>query len=65
MYSNIKFYKKDNELQEIYFPVQLAGLKRVNGQGENSGTYDFNEIKTIYIYIYIYIQIDTYTYKCI
>ena len=30
MNSNVRFYEKDNELHEIYFPVQLGGLKGLN-----------------------------------
>ena len=39
MYSNVKFYKKDNELREIHFPLLLGGLKEVNDPGENSKTW--------------------------
>ena len=47
MYPNVKFYKKDNELHEIHFPVQLGGLKGVNAPVKNSDTSDFNESKII------------------
>ena len=36
-------YKKDNELHEIYFPVQLEGLKRANAPNENSNTSNENK----------------------
>ena len=49
IYSYVKFYKKDNDLHEIYFTVWLEGLKRVNTSGENSNTSEFNEIKIILI----------------
>ena len=41
MYSNLKFYEKENEL------VRLGGLKEVNTPGEKINTFDFNEIKNI------------------
>ena len=47
MYSNAKFYVKDNELHEIQFPVWLGGLNEENAVGENSNSSDLNEIKTI------------------
>ena len=47
MYCYVKFYEKDNELKEIHFPVQLRVLEEVNALGENSNTYDFNEINII------------------
>ena len=47
MYSNVKFYEKDNELPEIHFTVKLGSLKGVNTSSENSNTSDFNEIKII------------------
>ena len=47
MYSNEKFYKKDNKLHEIHFLAQLGGLKRGKNPVENSNTTDFNEIKII------------------
>ena len=40
MYSNVKFFEKDNKLHEIHFPVQLGGVKRVNIPSENSNTSD-------------------------
>ena len=47
MYSNVKFYEKDNEQHEINFPIRLGVLKGVNDPGENSNTSDLNEIKII------------------
>ena len=41
MYSNIKFYEKENELYEIHFPVRLGGLKVGKRPGENWNTSDF------------------------
>ena len=49
MYSNVKFYEKDNEVHEIYFLVRLGGLKDINVASENSNTSDFNEIKIIWL----------------
>ena len=48
MYSYIKFYAKNNELCEIYFPVQLGELKEVNAHGKNSHTTNFDENKKNY-----------------
>ena len=46
MYSNVKFYEKDNELHEVHFPVRLGGL-----QGKNTPVkiqiLNFNEIQII------------------
>ena len=47
MYSNIKFYEKNNELNEIHLSVRLGGLKGVNVPLENFNTSAFNEIKII------------------
>ena len=47
MHSNVKFYEKDNELQEIHFPVWLGGLNYSTASGENSNNSDFNDIKFI------------------
>ena len=47
MYSNVKFYEKDNELPKIQFPTRLGGLKGVIILGENSNISDFNEIRII------------------
>ena len=47
MYSNVTFYKKNNGLHEIHFPVRLGGLKGVNASGDNSDTSYFDEIKII------------------
>ena len=43
MYSCVIFYKKVNELHEIYFPVRLGSLKEANASGENSDIPDYNE----------------------
>ena len=64
MYSNIKFYKMDNELHEIHLPVLFRGLKEVNTPGENSNTCDFNVYIYIYIYIYEFICLFECTYMC-
>ena len=61
MYSNVKFYEKDNKLDEIHFPVRLGGLKRINSPGENSSTSDFN----VYVYIWVYIGVCICIYICI
>ena len=45
MYSNVKFYEKDNKLHEIYFAVLLENLKRANNPNENANTSNFNENK--------------------
>ena len=47
MYSNVKFYQKDNDVHKIHFPVHLEGLMGVNAPYENSNTSNFNEIKII------------------
>ena len=49
MYSDVKFYKKDKEVHEIYFLVRLRGLKEANVPGENSNDFNFNENKNITI----------------
>ena len=46
----MKFFEKENGLNEIYFPVQLGGgLKGINVPSENSNTSDFDENKSMSI----------------
>ena len=45
MYSNEKFYKIDNELNEIHFPVRLGGFTGVNAPGEYPNNSDLNGFK--------------------
>ena len=42
MYSNVKFYEKDNEQHEIHFSVRFGGLKVGKHAGEYLNTSDFN-----------------------
>ena len=44
MHSNVRFYKKTNQ---IYFSVRLGGLKGVNDSGKISNNSDFLKIKII------------------
>ena len=46
MYSYVIFYKKDNELHKIYFPLRLGGLKEANTSGENSNSLITMKINT-------------------
>ena len=49
MYSNVKFYKKDNELHEVHFPVRFGRLKGVKASGKNEINiiFQINEIDII------------------
>ena len=51
MYFYVKFYEKDNELHEIYFSVQLGGLKEAKALGENMNTSDENKNITTLHYV--------------
>ena len=46
-----KFYEKDNELNEIHFPVQLGSWRQIKIPSENSDTSDFNAYVHICIYV--------------
>ena len=47
IYSYVKYYEKDSERHEIYFPIKQGRFKGANAHSENSDTTCFDENKKI------------------